>query len=159
MGGTPAGSWSSGPLIAEHTVASVGPYTLIIRRPVDHCPASAAGQGSPATLSVMPVGRPSGGIAASAVGGSLRCVTSLRRTVLVSAGPGSSWCGAASTSVAPVHRARKMSDTEASKLGEANCNTRLPGPMPSRAACAVTRPGRPECVTTTPFGTPVDPEV
>ena len=42
---------------------------------------------------------------------------------------------------------------------DANCSTRLPTPIPNRSACAAARLDSPACVTATPFGTPVDPDV
>ncbi len=51
------------------------------------------------------------------------------------------------------------SQNAASKLGEANWSTREPGPTSKAASCEVSRPATPMCVTTTPFGRPVEPEV
>ncbi len=52
-----------------------------------------------------------------------------------------------------------MSQTETSKLIEANCATRLPSPTPSRSTAVAIRLASPLWVTTTPFGRPVEPEV
>ena len=51
------------------------------------------------------------------------------------------------------------SSTDASKLNEANCSTRVPGPAPSAGRSASARFASPWWVTTTPFGAPVDPDV
>ena len=63
------------------------------------------------------------------------------------------------TSAAPEPSVTTSSETAASKLSDANCKTRDPGPTPNRSAWLQTRPARPRCETTTPFGTPVDPDV
>src|SRR6185312_1984001 len=59
----------------------------------------------------------------------------------------------------PRAEAIAISKIEASKLSEANCSTRLPGPVPSTRCCAATTLQMPRWVTSTPFGWPVDPEV
>jgi hypothetical protein len=51
------------------------------------------------------------------------------------------------------------SNTEASKLGEENSNTRSPGRTTYRSISAAEKLANPACETTTPFGRPVDPEV
>ena len=66
-------------------------------------------------------------------------------------------CG--TTSAAPAANAVQMSETEVSKLSEANCRTRLPAPMPNRPAWWLTSTAGPACGTTTPLGRPVEPEV
>ncbi len=63
------------------------------------------------------------------------------------------------TRAAPVSQAPQNSATDASKLGEANCRTRLSPVTANRSACAAASPARPACGTTTPFGVPVEPEV
>ena len=51
------------------------------------------------------------------------------------------------------------SNTDASKLGEENCNTRSPGTTAYRSASAAEKLANPAWVTTTPLGRPVDPDV
>ena len=51
------------------------------------------------------------------------------------------------------------SHTDASKLLDANWSTRLELSTPSRAPCSATMLARPVWVTTTPLGTPVEPDV
>ena len=61
------------------------------------------------------------------------------------------------TSVSPRNNGKKISNTETSKVGFANCRNRLKFGMcrwwASKACVAA------ECDITTPFGVPVDPEV
>ncbi len=137
-----------------HTVVSVGPYALTIRRPGAHRATSSGGQASPATTRVVAVSSaPSN--AARAEGGSVTWVTSSRRSVRASRGASDG----ARTRAAPVSRALHRSQKDASKLGEANWSTRLPGATPSRSTCAATRPDTPVWLTATPLGRPVEPEV
>src|SRR4051812_15061380 len=73
--GRPSGGASEpdiGPYQLEIVVHSVGPYRLIIRRSADHASTNGPGTASPATTSVIPVGRLPGGRAASAEGGIVR---------------------------------------------------------------------------------------
>ena len=53
----------------------------------------------------------------------------------------------------------KISHTEASKLQEANCKTRLSGPTPKARVWAATKLHSPPCSSSTPLGRPVEPEV
>ncbi|GAQ58683.1 hypothetical protein a10_08575 [Streptomyces acidiscabies] len=148
------GSWPvgvSGSLIVAQTVVSVGPYALIIRRPGAQRWTSSGEHASPATTSVVAVNSPSS--ATSTDGGTVTCVTSSS----VSAGSGLP--GGGRTRVAPVSRAVYSSDTDASKLGEANWRTRLSASMANRSTWPATRWASPEWLTTTPLGRPVEPEV
>ncbi len=63
------------------------------------------------------------------------------------------------TRAAPAAKAMSISITEASKLGEANCRTRLSGPTLSRSRWDSANAAMPPWVTTTPLGRPVEPEV
>ena len=129
IGGTPPPG-SSGPLQVATTVASVGPYELIIRRPGAHTRTSPAGQASPPTITVRNPGSPAAatwaGTVASAAGGISACVTRRRASTPASCSP-SSGPGGGTTSAAPAGNEIHNSSTEASKLGEENCSTRSPG--------------------------------
>jgi hypothetical protein len=52
-----------------------------------------------------------------------------------------------------------ISWTEASKVKDANCRTRIPGPIASVCRATSTRFDRPRCSIKVPFGLPVDPDV
>lgn len=67
--------------------------------------------------------------------------------------------GGATTRVAPALSAINISNTEASKLGDAKCRTRDPDVTARSSRSSVTRFTRPRWVTATPLGRPVDPEV
>jgi len=53
----------------------------------------------------------------------------------------------------------KISETEASKVSDANCRTLLSASIWNAAICASTRCRSERCVTATPFGRPVEPDV
>src|SRR5947199_189772 len=76
-----------------------------------------------------------------------------------SGAPGSNRSAGARTSAAPDSRPMHNSQHDASKLGEANCSTRLLVSIPNRWICALARLETPAWLTTTPLGWPVDPEV
>ncbi len=159
--GVPIGAAPSpcnGALIVAHTVLSVGPYALIIRRPGLHCAISAAGHASPATTRhssarssvLLSVANTAGG----SVAWLMRCSTSRWRNpspLTASAG--------VSTKAAPLDSAISVSHAEASKLKVANCSTRECRVTFRRSTCAAANALRPACVTTTPLGVPVEPEV
>ncbi|CAM5663310.1 hypothetical protein KAURM247S_08246 [Kitasatospora aureofaciens] len=153
IGGTPEPG-DSGSLMVAHTVVSVGPYALIIRRPGAHRSTSSDGHASPATTRVAAV-TPALSTAARAEGGRVTWVMPSRPSVRASRGASA----VARTRAAPLSRALHRSQKEASKLGEAACSTLLPGTRPSRSICAAARPETPEWLTTTPLGRPVEPEV
>src|SRR5580692_939946 len=149
----------SGPLIVAHTVASVGPYALISRRPPAHRAATSPASRSPAATSVDTPAKLPASTTASTAGGTVTCVTACRATSPSKLGPGNSSPAEASTSIAPPHSPTTSSATDASNPGDANTSSRLPEPTANRSTCAATRPARPPCGTTTAFGTPVDPDV
>ncbi|GFG97334.1 hypothetical protein MTIM_32130 [Mycobacterium timonense] len=63
------------------------------------------------------------------------------------------------TCVAREPTAHSISNTDASKTGEATISTRASAPSPNAARCAAATPNRPACVTATPLGVPVEPDV
>jgi len=67
--------------------------------------------------------------------------------------------GGATTSVPAAPNANRYSSIAASKLGEENPNTRDPGPVAHRSRNSAAKSSSPRWVTTTPLGTPLDPEV
>ena len=148
----------SGMLIVAQTVVSVGPYALIMRRPSDHRATSAPGQASPATISPSRSRPALSPRVASTMGGKVACVTLWAVMTSRSAGPARSSSGT-STSLAPTVRAMAISDNDASKLRDANCNTLDWGVMPSRSTWAAASVGIPACATITPLGVPEEPEV
>nr|MCF0103490.1 hypothetical protein [Streptomyces sp. MH191] len=159
MGGVVGSSGDSGPVVVAQTVDSVGPYALTSRRPADQPAARFRGSASPAVTRVVSEGRLSGSMSASAAGGSVAWVTPRSATRRTSAGPGISSGDGADTRQAPLHSAITVSHTDASKLIDANCRTRLPGESARCSACSAARLGSPRWVTVTPLGRPVEPEV
>ncbi|GLZ28502.1 hypothetical protein Lesp02_06920 [Lentzea sp. NBRC 105346] len=124
ISGRPIGAPSvSGELMVAQTVVSVGPYALIIRRPGAHADTTSAGQASPATTRHS---RPSGVSPVNATGGRVACVTP--RNASARSSPINLWSD--STSVAPESNAMQISHHAASKLNDANCNTRLSAVTP-----------------------------
>src|ERR1017187_282924 len=145
-------------LIVAHTVVSVGPYALNIRRPRDHSATSSPGHASPATISKVSWSRDPGGSEPSTAGGSVTCVTPVRARYAASSAPIRCPDGTV-TSAAPASSAMQHSTANASKLGEANCATRESAPMPNAAISNRDRLAIPVWATTTPLGVPVEPEV
>ncbi len=96
---------------------------------------------------------------ASTAGGRVTWVMCSRCNRSASGVPGTSSSGGAITEVAPESSGRSSSESAASKLGEANCRTRQPGPSSQRRMWVLTRCGTPRWLTSTPLGLPVEPEV
>ncbi|GAA4488615.1 hypothetical protein GCM10023094_48800 [Rhodococcus olei] len=148
-----------GPVTAATTVASVGPYALNRLRPGRvHCRTSSGGQVSPPVTTETRAGRSSGSTDASAAGVTNAWVTRSRRSSAVSSVP-PYICGGATTIVAPDPTASSSSRIDASKLGDEKCSVRDRAVTPKRTRSSSARFASPRWVTTTPFGTPVDPDV
>ncbi len=131
-----------------------------MRRPGDQRSTRSAGQASPATTSETTPGSVSfGGRAASTDGGRVTWVTRRSASRSSSPAPGSSRSPGAMTRAAPASQVTHISETDASKLGEASWSTRLSPVTANRSACAAASAARPVWETTTPFGVPVEPEV
>src|SRR5678815_1547910 len=92
-------------------------------------------------------------------GGNVTVVIACVRKRFNNGSTGRSNSDLARQSVAPVSRVLKISEIAASKLIEANCNTRLLGETSKASRCANARLATPRCSIRTPFGWPVDPEV
>ncbi len=156
--GTTSASGASGALIAAHTVVSVGPYALTMRRVPAQRAGRPGGHASPATVSVSSVAG-SSSATASTLGGTVAWVMSQRR----SAAPSATWGGSPSapgtTEAAPDSRAMHSSETAASKLSDAICRTRDSRVTANRSIWARARFPTPVCGTTTPLGRPVEPDV
>ncbi|GAA2371301.1 hypothetical protein GCM10009855_08260 [Gordonia cholesterolivorans] len=142
----------------HQTVVSVGPYRFSMVRSGAQRATSSGGQASPATASTRRSSSPCGSAAASAAGVMQAWVTRFARRKSDSSTPPSSPAGA-TTIVDALPKAIIISNTEASKLGDANCSDREPGTSCMCARCSATRFASPRWVTTTPLGRPVDPEV
>src|SRR5947209_6728677 len=126
MGGVLFGA--SGWLQVETTVDSVGPYALIMRRPGAQRVTRPTGHASPPTITHRNSGTPaatSSGTVASATGGINACVTRLSDSTAANCSP-SNGPGGGTTRAAPAGSDIHNSNTEASKLGEENSNTRSP---------------------------------
>jgi hypothetical protein len=157
MGGRPPPGTHAA--VADQMVASVGPYRLKKRRSGAQRSTSSAGHASPAVISVRNAGSSAGGSTASAEGGRVATVTSSSWRRRRRSGPGARVSRVPSTSVAPAASAITISNTEASKLGEANWSTRSPASTPRSRACPRATLASPRCGTSTPLGRPVEPEV
>ncbi len=158
MGGTP-GTAGSGPAMVQETVVSVGPYALNMRRPVAHLATREACAASPAMTRFSTAGRLPSGSWARTAGGRVACVTPNSPIRDGSWSAWSSMSAGPSTRQAPALSGVQISETAASKLSEANCSARLPGPMPYAPILASTMFGMERCSTTTPLGRPVEPDV
>lgn len=129
-----------------------------MRRPGAHRSTSSAEHASPPTIRHENVSSPLTGTLARAAGGISAWVT--RRSEITSAsGSPASAAGPGTTRAAPEVSVMHSSSTDASKLGEENCRTRLDGVTANRSRSVAANADRPECVTTTPLGTPVEPDV
>ena len=144
----------------ETTESSVGPYALNSARPGAQRCTSACGIASPPEINTRRPGSVAvSGSADSTTGGSSAWVMPAWATKLSSASPISTTPGAGMCSDAPCDSAISHSNTQASKLKDANCSTRLSCDTANRSACACSRLATPRCGTSTPFGRPVEPEV
>src|SRR5215475_11342838 len=161
IGGAPPPATSGSDQVLT-TVASVGPYELIIRRPGAHRATSSAVQASPPTITPRKSGSWSratrSGTVANAAGGISAWVTWNFASTSARCSP-SSGPGGGDTRAAPAGSDMHSSRTDASKLGEENCSTRSPGRTAYRSISAAEKLANPACATTTPFGRPVDPDV
>jgi hypothetical protein len=92
-------------------------------------------------------------------GTTLATLTPAERAISASATGSERSPPVATASVPPAARVTATSNTAASKLNEANCNTTTPSPTPNTGRIAAARFATPRCATATPFGQPVDPEV
>ncbi|GAA3646949.1 hypothetical protein GCM10022420_022170 [Streptomyces iranensis] len=144
--------------MVAHTVTSVGPYAFTIRRPGAHRSTNPGEHASPATTSDRKLPGNSS-TAANTDGGTVTCVTPNSATTSPNDPPGGNLSTPAITNTPPDNNAIHISETAASKLNDANCNTRASAPTPNRSICAAAKFPMPRCVTTTPFGRPVDPDV
>src|SRR5687767_14408208 len=125
------------------TVYSEGPYALKKRTRESDGWATSGGHASPATTTQRRAGSDRSGSVASADGGSVTWVIDASFKRSVSAAPARTVFGGGTQSVAPASRAIITSETDASKLGEANWRTRLSGPTPKARICAAARLGIP----------------
>ncbi len=148
----------SGSLTDENTVASVGPYALNSDRPAPHRSTSSALAASPPVTTTFRSSRPDGSTDANAAGVTNAWVTDSPDNTAANSEPPYTSVGAI-TSVPAPPKASSTSSTDASKLVDANASTRESVVTRKRDRSSSTKSPSPRCVTTTPFGTPVDPEV
>src|SRR6476469_10580946 len=122
----------SGALIAAYTVASVGPYALIITRPGAHRSTTSTGQASPATTNAV-VSKPSGDSIPTAEGVWHKTLTfSVISNAWKSSGELTD--SGTTTSRPPCSSAPKISHTDTSKTNECHCDHTSPGPT-GKPAC------------------------
>src|SRR5690606_35108031 len=144
----------------EFTVASVGPLQLSIRYLVAHRCTSSAGTFSAPHSTMNPAGNSvSSGNIPSTDGPIAMWVTRWRRVYSASGSPGTRRSAGTTTRVPPLSSPMHISQNATSKLGEANCSTRLLESTPTRSAWVASSLATPRCGTTTPLGLPVEPEV
>ncbi|GGO36059.1 hypothetical protein GCM10012286_07520 [Streptomyces lasiicapitis] len=154
------GAGASGATVAAHVV-SVGPYAFMTARPGAQREMRSGGQASPArdrTRRSVNVSAASAGSVPTTDGGRVACVMCCWASVRASSSP-TRRCWWGSTRVAPVVRAMIRSQTDTSKLGDADCRTREPGARSKRSRWTARRAAMPVWVTVTPLGRPVEPEV
>src|SRR5579859_3260933 len=153
-------SWVSAcSAIVAQTLASVGPYSLKKRRLVLQFAKTVSEQISPPEMMTSKDGKVKGVRAARAEGTSAITLIARVDRVFSKFGPGSKAHDGAKHKAAPLHKAIKISKTEASKLSEANWRTRLCGCSAKVVICAFTKLVTPSCWIMTPLGLPVEPEV
>ena len=145
-------------------MASVGPYVFHTSRPSTASrSASSGGQASPPKISSRTWSSASGGHSAASVG----TVDTIVMPCATSHGPRSipvrTSARGAGTRQAPCRQASHISSQDASNATDSPASTRSSGPIGSSArnsrASASTNAAADRCVTATPFGTPVDPDV
>jgi hypothetical protein len=140
-------------------LASVGPYMFSSRRPADQRAAVSPEHRSPPVLTARSAGSRSGGSVSRSAGVLTRIPISRSRSSSASRPGESTTSRPTGCSAAPESRAKKISSSEASKPVEASCATRSPGRAPKVSTAPASRFAAPAWVTTTPLGSPVEPEV
>src|SRR5689334_10051947 len=151
IGGAAGSSGSQTPAVAI-TVASVGPY--VFTRPGHRRANSALSRSAPSTQLRIP-GNCSGSSCANNDGTILADCTPEARIIAINAAGSARSASDATTSVPPLDNVAATSNTAASNPNDANCST-----VPSSiGAIRTARFTKPRCGTTTPFGTPVEPDV
>ena len=129
------------------------------RRPGAQAAASRSVSGSAPDRTVRTPAVCSGSRTSSNDGTTLAACTPAR-WVMAASSPGSDRSApAAMTRVAPAVSETATSRTEASKLNDANCSTRVAGAAPSTGRSAVAMLTTLAWPTATPLGRPVEPEV
>ncbi len=147
------------------TVASVGPYRLCSLTPSKSVARSyrSSVNASPPQNNIRRLShRAAVGSATNAVSWEgTKCATVIRSRRIRSARYAGSRCspGAATTSAAPVISGHHSSHTEASKPNGVLCSMRSCGSRPNSRCAHIRWLANPPCVTTTPFGRPVEPDV
>src|SRR5215510_7695319 len=127
--GGPSGYSPRHSVSVAQTVVSVGPYALMKRRPLDQRCTISELQLSPAEMIVCRSGRSEASSTANSDGGSVTTVIARSRKAFVASLPSHSDARLpAKQSVPPVSKAIMVSQTDASKLNDENCSTRLPSP-------------------------------
>src|ERR1700759_3129515 len=129
-----------------------------MRRPGAQVATNSAGHASPPTINLL---KPANRVQSSddsTVGVRNAALTRWLCSNAVSGSPAYT-CAGATTSAARNAAANNISQTDASKVGEATINTRVSASNPHDSGCAAAHPSRPSWVTTTPVGTPVEPDV
>ena len=119
----------------------------------------AGGSASPAQISTRTGPSASSARPDSTIGGRVAWVMPSRATSAARVSPANTSPGAPRCSEAPWLRAIDHSNTQASKLKDANCSTRLSGDTPNSSPCTRCKLGKPRWVTITPLGRPVEPDV
>src|SRR5262245_55245454 len=106
--------------MVAQTVVSVGPYAFKKFLPDAQRASTPSEQTSPAEMSVFNSGKSSGSMAANNEGGKVTIVIRDSRIVRITSAPLRKDSGSPSHRAAPDSRAVKISETEASKLKDAN---------------------------------------
>ncbi len=96
---------------------------------------------------------------ASGVGANATVIRSSSSTAWSAAGEARVSSSSTRCSVAPAARYGQTSHTDASKPSPASCVARSASVTPNASRCHPTRFVSPPCVTSTPLGVPVEPEV
>src|SRR6185295_437698 len=128
--------------------ASVGALASKNRRPGDQRLAVSMEQDSPPTIMVDKSGRVSGaslGNVSRRLGASAIRLIACSLSNLVKAPPESTRSRSIRYKVDPLSSAKQISNTEASKLNEANCSTRLPLRTPKLSSDALMTAQTPRC--------------
>src|SRR6185503_14188565 len=146
--------------IVAHTVVSVGPYAFINLLPLPHFFSNSFSLASPATTSTSTsIFSSSPLIALITVGGNVTVVIACSFSNCTKPLPGSISSHLPKHSLPPPTSTVNISLTDASKLIDAYCSTRLPSPIPNPSICPLTRLHKLPCSIITPFGSPVVPDV
>ncbi|KAF0963725.1 hypothetical protein MLGJGCBP_03137 [Rhodococcus sp. T7] len=139
-------------------VVSVGPYPLTYLRPGAHRATNSGVDASPPTDTTARSSNSVGSTDPNTAGVMIACVTLSSASNCANSAPPRT-DGGTTTKLAPRENATIHSSTDGSKLGTHMCKKRDAASTPYNSTASASNAFKPPCVTATPFGRPVEPDV